>query len=233
MFDTVIISGGNIDRDFALVFLKEILKENWKKDEKGRKAKTNEVRLVAADHGVDFFVGTDFVPDFAIGDFDSISASGKAFMQKHPEMQVIRLKPEKDDSDTQSACRFAFEKGAEKILILGATGSRLDHVISNLGLLVWAKDCGKKIVLADANNYIELIESGRMLHKTGQFGKYVSFFPLGSDVEQLSLSGFKYALQNYHLRASDCGLTVSNEMQEECCRVEYASGNLIMIQSRD
>ena len=49
----------------------------------------------------------------------------------------------------------------------------------------------------------------------------------------LCLEGFKYLLDGYDLDMSDCGLTVSNEIQEEQARVTYESGTLLMIQSRD
>lgn len=45
MTDTVIVSGGMIQKDFALDFLKKLQREN--KDQK--------LQLVAADRGLDFF----------------------------------------------------------------------------------------------------------------------------------------------------------------------------------
>ena len=45
MKDTIIVSGGNIHKDFALDFLK--------------KNKTENTCLIAADRGVEFFMGTD------------------------------------------------------------------------------------------------------------------------------------------------------------------------------
>ena len=52
MKDVIIVSGGNIQRDFALDFLQKNKKEN--------------ACLIAADKGVEFFVGTDWVPDVAV-----------------------------------------------------------------------------------------------------------------------------------------------------------------------
>ena len=51
MKDVIIVSGGNIQRDFALDFLK--------------KNKTEKVDLIAADRGVEFFKGTDWQPEVA------------------------------------------------------------------------------------------------------------------------------------------------------------------------
>ena len=93
-------------------------------------------------------------------------------------MEIRRLRPEKDDSDTQSAVCLAVEKGAREILLLGATGSRLDHMLANIGLLAMGKERGVHISIADANNYMMLAEDGMVLEKEQQFGKYV-FFPSG------------------------------------------------------
>ena len=87
---------------------------------------------------------------------------------KGPE--IIRLKPEKDDSETQSAVNQMIRKGAKDILILGATGTRLDHVLANLGLLSMGKEQGVRIAIADQWNYITLAESGTILHREEQFG---------------------------------------------------------------
>ena len=72
-----------------------------------------------------------------------------------------------------------------------------------------------------------------VLKKEEQFGKYVSFFPLGGDVTGLTLEGFKYSLDHYRLTTADSGLTVSNEIVSEKAKVTYQSGTLLMIMSRD
>lgn len=224
MIDTVIISGGNIQNGFALDFLK-------KRMEKGQ---GENLTLVAADKGMEWFMkNREFIPDLAVGDFDSLSEEGENYMDSLKDLKVIRLKPEKDDSDTQSAVNQVIRNGAKDILILGATGTRLDHVLANLGLLSMGKEQNVHIAIADQWNYITLVENGTILHRAEQFGKYVSFFTVGGDVTGLTLRGFKYPLNGYHLTAADSGLTVSNEITEETAEILYESGQLLMIMSRD
>ena len=155
-----------IQKDFALDFLKKIEEER-----KGKK-----LVLLAADRGLDFFRKNGITPDIADGDFDSLSVEGKKYLENLKDTEIIRLKPEKDDTDTQSTLNLAIAKGSENILILGATGGRIDHLIGNLGLLTLGKLKGVSVAIADAQNYICLVESGTILSKAGQFGKYVSFF---------------------------------------------------------
>ena len=248
MTDTIIVSGGDIQSDFALDFLEKKIKENEK------------ICLIAADRGLEFFLEHQLLPDVAIGDFDSLSEEGRGFLEIHEkgsgngeipyggmmgwkvqksfrdeakEITVIRLRPEKDDSDTQSAVNHMISEGSREILILGATGTRLDHVLANLGLLSMGREKGVHIALADQWNYITLVDSGTVLKKEEQFGKYVSFFTVGGDVSGLTLKGFKYPLDGYDLTVADSGLTVSNEIAAETAEVTYDRGSLLMIMSRD
>ena len=242
MIDTIIVSGGDIQSDFALYFLKKNIE----------KAGRENIRLIAADRGLEFFLDYLILPDVVIGDFDSLSEDGKNFLEMQNEdipyggmlewklqkgegkvVEVVRLRPEKDDSDTQSAMNYAIQNGAKEIVILGVTGNRVDHLMANFGLLILAQKQDTEVALADRYNYMKLISSGTILKKAEQFGKYVSFFPLGGDVTGLTLEGFKYPLDKYHLTTADSGLTVSNEISEEYAKVTYESGTLLMIMSRD
>ena len=221
--DTVIVSGGMIQEDFGLDFLKKIQEER-----KGKK-----LVLMAADRGLDFFRKNGITPDIADGDFDSLSVEGKKYLENLKDTEIIRLQPEKDDTDTQSTLNLAIAKGSENILILGATGGRIDHLIGNLGLLTLGKLKGVSVAIADAQNYICLVKSGTILSKAGQFGKYVSFFSAGEAVEGLTLKGFKYPLNNFCLTTADSGLTVSNEIRDDTAQITYDRGSLMMVMSRD
>ena len=172
MIDTIIISGGNIQNGFALDFLKKRIEES-----RGEK-----ITLVAADKGMEWFMkNREFIPDLAIGDFDSLSEEGQKYMESLKGPEIIRLKPEKDDSDTQSAVNQMIRKGAKDILILGATGTRLDHVLANLQVLKNIMEAGVQGILIDKNNQIQMIQRGCELKKEGIFVKYMSLVPATMD----------------------------------------------------
>lgn len=223
MIDTVIVSGGNIQKGFALDFLKRIKEER----------QDGGLCLIAADKGLEFFMETGLAPDVIVGDFDSLSEKGKIYLDTLQNVEILRLKPEKDDSDTQSATNLAIQKGSANILLLGSTGSRLDHIIANLELLSMGENKGVSVTMADSNNYVTLIKSGTVLERENQFGQFVSFFPVGGEVEGLTLEGFKYPLYDHHLTVADSGLTVSNEIISPMARVTFTKGRLLMIMSRD
>ena len=101
------------------------------------------------------------------------------------------------------------------------------------GHMGYGRQKGVNVILADAQNYICLVENGHIIRKDSQFGKYVSFFAAGETVEGLTLKGFKYPLDHYRLTTDNCGRTVSNEIQEEKAKILYEKGSLLMIMSRD
>ncbi len=212
----IIISGGNIDEDFALDFL-----ENERYD-----------KIVAADRGMEFCRKNDIEIDEIIGDFDSVDQKVLSYY-KTQNVRIHTLCPQKDDSDTQSALKLAKEAGAKEVVLLGGTGTRLDHVWANVQLVAACRQEGIKLQIYDAHNYISVWTEGFTLERKKQFGTYVSFFSLGDHVNNLTLNGFKYALNGYYLKNTDSGLTVSNEIIEEKAQVTFDSGMLLMIQSRD
>ena len=75
MIDTMIVSGGDIQSDFALCFLKKNIE----------KAGRENIRLIAADRGLEFFLDYMILPDVVIGDFDSLSEDGKIFLEMQSE----------------------------------------------------------------------------------------------------------------------------------------------------
>ncbi len=70
--------------------------------------------LIAVDGGMEYCERLGLEPDLVLGDFDSVKCGQLAriaeWEAKSPE-RVIRLKPEKDDTDTLAAIRLALERG--------------------------------------------------------------------------------------------------------------------------
>lgn len=215
--EIVIISGGNIQEDFALDFL----------------YKHKKAMKIAADRGMELCQKAGIIPEHIIGDLDSVDSGTLSYYEGQKGICWHRLKPEKDDTDTQSALNLAIDLKAEKVWILGGTGTRMDHVLANINLLVYGARKNTEVILVDAHNQITLLKKETRISKNQQFGRYVSFFGWGENIEGLTLEGFKYPLTKAFLRPEDCGLTVSNEIVEEEAKVSYEKGSLIMVMSRD
>lgn len=212
----IIISGGNIEDDFALGFLKE---------------EAYDV-LIAADRGMEFCRRHGIRIDYMVGDFDSADKDTLEWYEKQ-QIPIRYLKPEKDDTDTQSAFSLAQQSGVGEVVLLGCTGTRLDHVLANIQLLAYGEERGIRMSLVDAHNRITLHQSSFSIGRKEQFGKYVSFFAVDGPVKEFSLDGFWYPLHNHVLKCLDGSLSVSNEIAEETARVTFPAGRVLMVESRD
>lgn len=208
----LILTGGSVNTAFATEYIRE-----WKPDQ-----------VITADKGLLYAKELGITPDIILGDFDSCK---KDIMEEFSTDEKIIAPCEKDDTDTALAMIKAKEIGADEILLIGATGTRLDHVLGNLGQLVFAQKHGMKAQIVDENNRIQVLEHEHLISKEKQFGKYVSFLPI-YEVKGVTLKGFKYPLYEHTLVFHE-SLAISNEIKEEQGEISYKEGCLLMIESRD
>ena len=212
MKTAVIISGGSLDSDFALAFLKEHSFEI----------------LIGADRGILFLKEAGLKPTHIVGDFDSAAGDALEYFRNFPEIPICQFKPEKDLTDTQIALELALELLAEQIFILGCSGTRLDHVMANIKILDLARKKGVPCFLVDAHNRIRLADGPVTIKRRDQYGKYVSLFAFGETVKGISLKGFYYPLTNYDMISGDA-IGVSNEITGENGDIQFRSGRLLIM----
>ena len=215
---TVIISGGRIERDFALSFLK------------------NEIfdQIIAVDNGLKFLYENQIRPTWIVGDFDTAAPELVEYYQTQTDIPIRRFNPVKDSTDSQIAIELALELGSSEITILGGTGTRLDHVLGNIQSLMLARKKGVSCIILDAYNRIRLMDGVVHLKKSEQYGKYVSLLPLTTEVTGVELRGFKYELTDYTFTSTgSAGLGVSNEITAEIAEIRIKTGILVLIESRD
>lgn len=189
--------------------------------------------LIAADSGLEVFERLGMTPDIAAGDFDSLTE--KKLLEDFGERscEIHRFPREKDYTDMRLACELALEHFCDKIVILGATGSRLDHVLANMFLLRYLLERGTEGVILDPNNRIRCVGEGKyILFKKEAYASYISFLPVSGDKTVLSLKGFKYNTDRLVLNGSDI-ITVSNEIEEDYAELTVIDGVLLVVESRD
>lgn len=211
-----VISGGDIDDVFVCRMIEE----------------RQPAMMIAADKGMNFFYRNQKKPDVIIGDFDSADSEILSHFRVQEDVEIKELSPQKNDTDTEAAIRFSVQMGAEQITVLGATGSRLDHVLGNIELLGIGLNAGVPIEILDLQNRIRMIDKSVTLKKEIQYGTYVSLLPYTERVENLTLQGFKYPLKEATLTGF-CSLGISNEIVGEEARIIFDSGILLLIESKD
>ena len=170
------------------------------------------------------------IPDYILGDFDSID---KKVLEKYKtqKIKINELKPEKDFTDTEEAINLAIKLKSSELVIIGAIGTRIDHVLANINVLKIALDNNIKAKIINEHNEIELINNELIIEKNNLY-KYISIMPLTTQVEGITITGMKYPLENYTLTIGN-SLGVSNEQIEKTAKIKVKDGILIVIKSRD
>ena len=215
---TVIISGGRIERDFALSFLENETFEQF----------------IAVDNGLRFCYDNQIKPTWIVGDFDTAAPELVEYYQTQTDIPIRRFNPVKDSTDSQIAIELALDLGSSEITLLGGTGTRMDHVLGNIQSLMLAKKKGVSCVILDEYNRIQLIDGETRLKKSEQYGKYVSLLPLTTEVTGVDLTGFKFNLTGHTFTSTgSAGLGVSNEIIEDTAEIRVKSGIFVLIESRD
>ena len=139
-------------------------------------------------------------------------------------------------TDTDIALEKAVQLGADSIVFFGATGTRLDHTLSNIFNLVLLKERGIRAWILDAHNRICLPPGHELiLRREDMYGKYLSLFPVRGEVRGLTIEGFCYPLEDRTLIQGDGGLCVSNQLSPEADegRIRWESGDLLVMETRD
>lgn len=213
---SLIISGGYIDDVFALSWIK----------------KNSYDCMIAADSGMNFLHRNGIVPDIIAGDFDSVDDDSLDEFSSLSDVEMLRLNPIKDDTDTEYVIREAIRRGATEITLLGATGTRLDHVLANVYLLGIGLEEGVSMEIVDVHNRIRMMDSHMEISKVDQFGDYVSILPVKGDAIGVTLVGMKYPLCDANVSCFS-SLGVSNEIVAEKANISVKEGVLLVIESRD
>lgn len=188
--------------------------------------------VVCADAGLNHANDLSMPVHYFMGDFDSVKPE---VLQKYKaQAEWIQYPAEKDVTDTQIVLEWIVEHGAEEIVILGATGGRLDHFLANVNLLMIPLAVDIPAYLVDECNRIYLINRETVIHREDVFGKYISLQPLTSQVTEVSLQGFQYLLDHETL-AVGMARAVSNELAADASEavVSFQDGVLIVVESRD
>lgn len=213
----LIISGGAISREFAGEYLKN--------------QEFNTV--IAVDGGLVTAKELGIPIHYIVGDFDSVPYDlVESYREENNSVVIKEYNPVKDATDTHIAIDLSLELGGEEIVILGATGSRIDHMLANIHLLYIPLNNNRKAFIVDEHNKIYLIDQNTSLYQDKLHGPFISLQPFTEEVKGLTLRGFKYPLTKYTMRIGD-SIGVSNEVVKEKADILLEKGILVVIEAKD
>ncbi len=218
----LIVSGGSLDIEWASGLL-----ERERFD-----------RVIAADSGLAGCDRLGIIPTDILGDFDSLKDPG--LLERYGSMTrgPVRHYPErKDFTDTDLAMQLAQVYHPDELVLIGGSGTRLDHTLANLNLLAFMEKKGIHTMLMDPNNIAEVMIGPDDRTFARAFSKetdreFLSLIAMSPEVRGIDLEGFSYPLWNGVLRAS-LSRGISNELLGQEGRVRIGSGTLLVIRARD
>ena len=182
--------------------------------------------VIAVDSGWNNAVALGEKPTVLVGDFDSLGEENIP-----TGVELIRLQPEKDKTDTQVAIEVAIERGATEIDIVGGLSGRLDHTLSNLFMLECLAQRGIYAIAYDGISRARYLDSSSVIIGRSQY-RYVSVLAVDEKVKGVEIDGCKYPLKKATLYRN-YQYAVSNEIDGNCTLIAVKKGKVFIIESRD
>ena len=160
-------------------------------------------------------------PDLVVGDFDSYGVI--------PETQKKVVAPrEKDETDMMLAVDEGLSRGYKEFVIFGALGgSRFEHSVANIQLLIYICDKGARATLVHKGKLFTAIRNSEIIFPAEKEG-YISVFSLCDESRGVNIRNLKYEVENYTLKAN-MPIGISNEFIGKESSVSVEDGTLLVI----
>ncbi|WBL35047.1 thiamine diphosphokinase [Tepidiforma flava] len=177
--------------------------------------------VVAADGGALVALDAGVMPDWVVGDLDTMDQFPAAPI---PRERFVR-DADPETTDLEKAIRFALARGAAGVDVAAAGGGRGDHALANLSVLVLFAE--HDVVLHDDLFAVWLVR-GRT-EVAGEPGTVVSLIAPGG-CRGVTTRGLRWELRDDDLPFSPRG--VHNELVGARAEVEVREGALLVFRGR-
>jgi len=152
---------------------------------------------IAVDAGAQWFFSHGVVPDFVVGDFDSIDSNVLSWL-KLRSAQFRLVSSDKDFSDLELALCVCEEQGVQSAMIMGAVGGRLDHQLCVLGAL-----CNSSVttvtLMGSAKNDQQTVRLVRAEQQYVVLGIGTTFSAISLQGANISIAGARWPLNQVQL----------------------------------
>lgn len=180
--------------------------------------------VIAADSGFDHASRLGVKVDLLVGDLDSVSLQGLDTAGNNVE----RHPADKDASDLTLALRAAGRRGASRVVVVGGSGGRIDHLLTNSAVLTSEEFASQQIEWFVGAATATVVRSE--VEISGRPGDLVTLLPQGGDAEGVTTEGLRWPLVDQTIKhGSSRGL--SNQLTSDLARVTVATGVLFVIHS--
>ena len=176
--------------------------------------------IIAADSGLDTLIEAGIEADHVTGDFDSISS--EALRQLTPDRKTAN--PEQDTTDLEKAILMALDLGATVIGLACSTGSRLDHSINAVSMILRYHRQANFVIHDECGEATLLLAPGPKLDDP--VGTRISLIPAPEAIE-VHTANLRYPLCGIDLRLGGRD-GISNEITATPAEIKLSSGALLV-----
>ena len=175
--------------------------------------------FVCADGGANTAARFALKPHAIVGDMDSIQP---ATLRKFRNVELHKVVDDYS-TDLEKTLAWVTDKGWSSIVVVGATGARLDHFIGNLSAMVKFSPKAAISCIDDAGEWIYV---DRTKNLPLPVGATISLIPL-SHCEGIVTKGLRW---NLNFESLELGVrdATSNVVEESPVHIGVAKGNLIL-----
>jgi thiamine pyrophosphokinase len=160
-----------------------------------------------------------------IGDLDSLSAEALAAAES-AGVRVIRHPAAKNATDLELALDEAVALGARRVLVVGSSEGRLDHLLSSLLLLGSERYAALELDAVVGGAVVHVVRGERVL--PGSTGELLTLIPLGGQAAGVATEGLEYPLVGETLEPGSTR-GVSNVFLGDDAKVTLTSGVLLAV----
>ncbi|MBN2796722.1 MAG: thiamine diphosphokinase [Clostridia bacterium] len=182
--------------------------------------------IICADGGLNHLNSVQIIPQLILGDLDSVK---EEVLQQYDFVEQKTFPKRKDATDSELALDYAIALNPKELVMLGFTGGRLDHCLTNMHMLKRVPT-NIRASLVDAHNKVYYCESD--FEYQGQIGENLSIIPVTEKVTGITTEGLDYPLCNETLYL-DGSRGVSNVLKASYVKIETQSGSYFVILSKD
>jgi thiamine pyrophosphokinase len=176
--------------------------------------------IIAADSGLESLEYAGLEPDFVTGDFDSVGEDALASL----DAVVLVHDSDQDNTDLEKAILLALKQGAGRIGLVGASGSRIDHTINAVSLMVRYREHAEFIFHDDGGEARLAVPP--VVQISGRPGQRVSLVPAPA-AYGLEGEGFAFPIDGLDLILGGRD-AISNELIESPAVIRFESGTFLV-----
>lgn len=181
----------------------------------------NKGDIFCADGGSNLCYKLNLIPNEIWGDLDSINKDILKFY-KGQNVIIKKFPRDKDFTDSELILNYIKDKNYDKIYCIGAFGGDIDHELTNINLMFKYDN----LYFLKENEILFKIE--REFKFKNLLNTKISFIPFSEKIKNLTLSGFKYNIEDITLKKGD-SLCMSNIIESDFAKITFEEGKILCV----